>query len=57
MRKRFAMALAFTVFMVCCCAPAFADTLTVNQDQPVHAVSPTLYGIFIEDINLSLIHI
>lgn len=54
MRKRFAMALAFTVFMVCCCAPAFADTLTVNQDQPVHAVSPTLYGIFIEDINCAV---
>ena len=31
-------------------APA---TLTVNVDQPGHAVSPTLFGIFFEDINLS----
>ena len=40
--------------MVCCIFPASADTLTVYADQPVHAVSPTLYGIFIEDINCAV---
>ncbi len=33
-------------------APAQA-TLTVDVDKPGHAISPTLYGIFFEDINCS----
>ncbi len=33
--------------------PAFAraDILTIDPDTVLHEVSPTLYGIFIEDIN------
>ena len=54
MRKRIAVVLAFAMVMACCFAPALADTLTVYADQPVHAVSPTLYGIFIEDINCAV---
>ena len=30
-----------------------AATITIQTDQPGHAVSPTLWGIFFEDINLS----
>ena len=33
---------------------ARADTLTVHPDQPLHEVSPTLYGIFLEDINCAV---
>ena len=31
-----------------------ADTLTVYPDQVLHPVSPTLYGIFLEDINCAV---
>jgi alpha-L-arabinofuranosidase len=34
-------------------ATAGTATITVQVDQPGHAVSPTLYGIFFEDINCS----
>ena len=54
MIKRVILGLAAAAFMVCCIFPASADTLTVYADQPVHAVSPTLYGIFIEDINCAV---
>ena len=33
---------------------ARADTLTVRADRAVHGVSPTLYGIFLEDINCAV---
>jgi alpha-L-arabinofuranosidase len=33
--------------------PARAATVDVQVDQPAHRVSPTLWGIFFEDINLS----
>lgn len=34
-------------------APANQGRLTVQVDKPLHKVSPTLWGIFFEDINLS----
>ena len=42
------------VLTACFFFPAAADTLTVYPDQPVHPVSETLYGIFIEDINCAV---
>ena len=42
------------VTALCCLVPASADTLTAYPDRPLHAVSPTLYGIFIEDINCAV---
>lgn len=33
--------------------PAAPASLTVDVDKPGHAISPTLYGIFFEDINCS----
>ena len=40
-----------------CCrfiqAQAPAATLTIHTDQPLHAVSPTLYGLMTEEINFS----
>jgi alpha-L-arabinofuranosidase len=47
---------AFLLISMCCALvhPAFAQaTLTVYVNKPGHAVSPTLWGIFFEDINLS----
>ena len=43
------------VAAVACLIPvaAGAATLTVQVDQPGHAISPALWGIFFEDINLS----
>ena len=43
---------------VCLCAPslllhAAEATLTIEADKPGHPISPTLYGIFFEDINCS----
>src|SRR5580692_1925243 len=36
------------------CASAFAQSsITVDVDKPGHAIAPTLWGIFFEDINLS----
>ena len=43
-------ALAFAAAARLGAAPA---TLTVAVDQPGHAISPMLYGIFFEDINCS----
>jgi len=43
-------ALALVAAAPLCAAPA---TLTVAVDQPGHAISPILYGIFFEDINCS----
>ena len=39
-----------TAATLLCAAPA---TLKVEVDKPGHAISPTLYGIFFEDINCS----
>src|SRR5476649_1213160 len=30
-----------------------ATTITINLDKPIHAISPTLHGIFFEDINFA----
>ena len=52
MKLRFLVALFLggaTVFT----ASAAPAKITVQADQPGHAVSPTLWGIFFEDINLS----
>ena len=48
---RFATALAAAVFAHA--SPAAPATISVRAGQPGHAVSPLLWGIFFEDINLS----
>jgi alpha-L-arabinofuranosidase len=46
--------LAFPVLLSIAAVNVFAQaTLTVDVDKPGHPVSPTLWGIFFEDINLS----
>jgi alpha-L-arabinofuranosidase len=35
------------------CSNLPSATLTIDADKPAHAISPTLYGIFFEDINSS----
>ena len=35
-------------------AAAQKATITIDVNKPLHAVSPTLFGIFLEDINLSV---
>lgn len=35
-------------------AAAQKTTITIDVNKPLHAVSPTLFGIFLEDINLSV---
>src|SRR5580693_10041938 len=48
-----------TLILVIASLGAFANglfaeaSLTVDVDKPGHAISPTLWGIFFEDINLS----
>jgi alpha-L-arabinofuranosidase len=44
-------ALAFACFILL--SPASGATISVALDKPGHAISPTLYGIFFEDINCS----
>ena len=46
--------LSFAVFFLA--APLFAQQvrLTLDMDKPGHAVSPTLYGLMIEEINHSI---
>ena len=46
----FAMAAAFAG--TCAAQPA-AVTLNIQLDKPLHAVSPTLYGLMTEEINYS----
>ena len=46
----FAAALTACGFL---CAKAQTGTNRRDADQPGHAISPTLWGIFFEDINLS----
>lgn len=50
-----AATLALVAFAVLLARPLLAGnaTLTVQADKPGHALSPTLYGIFFEDINCS----
>jgi len=50
-----AAALVFAALLLATVASLCAEpaTLTVQVDQPGHAISPTLYGIFFEDINCS----
>ena len=40
-------------FLILCLLPCLgaAETLTCDVSAPVHAISPTLYGLFFEDIN------
>ena len=35
-------------------AAAQKTTITIDVNKPLHAVSPILFGIFLEDINLSV---
>jgi len=56
-KKTFARPALLATF--CALAPAFSlaqappATLTIHPDQPLHAVSPTLYGLMTEEINYS----
>ena len=47
------MVIAALVFAIAAPLGAAPATLTVTVDKPGHAISPTLYGIFFEDINCS----
>ncbi len=47
----FSISIAATVFALH--APAAPATISVQADQPGHAISPLLWGIFFEDINLA----
>ena len=54
-KKTFASLVTIAIFAVCA-VPAFAQvsaTLTIHPDQPISAVSPTLYGLMTEEINYS----
>ena len=54
--RRFPAIQLFLVLLggwLACASHAGPATLTVEVDKPVHAISPTLYGIFFEDINCS----
>ena len=55
MRHSFNTLLLTAALMLATCAPLCAApaTLTVDVAKPGHAISPTLYGIFFEDINCS----
>src|ERR1035441_4966182 len=55
MRRHFStsMVIAALVFAIAAPLGAAPATLTVTVDKPGHAISPTLYGIFFEDINCS----
>ncbi|HYG21503.1 MAG TPA: alpha-L-arabinofuranosidase C-terminal domain-containing protein [Verrucomicrobiae bacterium] len=44
---------AASLFLAAACASAAPATITVSVDKPGHAISPLLWGIFFEDINLS----
>ena len=53
--KKTAVCLMLSVLLLTALLPAGrADTLTVYPDQALHSVSPTLYGIFLEDINCAV---
>jgi alpha-L-arabinofuranosidase len=56
MRHAFNTSLATAALILATAAPlrAAPATLTVNVAKPGHAISPTLYGIFFEDINCSV---
>ena len=47
-RKACCLLAAILLLLAAC---AGAETLTVDGDVPLHAISPTLYGLFFEDIN------
>jgi alpha-L-arabinofuranosidase len=46
-------ALVFTSLLISSLTAAAASKISVELDKPGHAVSPTLWGVFFEDINLS----
>lgn len=52
-RKPFS-ALILAALLAAAFIPARADTLTVHPDRTLHPVSPTLYGVFLEDINCAV---
>ena len=55
MRNAYNTLLLVSALTLAVSAPLRADlaTLRVEVDKPGHAISPTLYGIFFEDINCS----
>ncbi len=55
MKSVFLRSLALcAALLLACSASAGADTLAIDPDAVLHEVSPTLYGIFIEDINCAV---
>ncbi len=47
------VSIAFAVLAASCFAQSAQVTLNIQLDKPVHAVSPTLYGLMTEEINYS----
>ncbi len=47
------LSIVFNAVAVICVAQPAAVTLNIQLDKPVHAVSPTLYGLMTEEINYS----
>ena len=55
MRRHFNISIFIAALVLAFAGPlgAAPATLTVAVDKPGHSISPTLYGIFFEDINCS----
>src|SRR5580765_5486038 len=51
LRSRSHLLLAALLLLAVRTAPG--QTITINVDQPSHAISPTLFGVFFEEINLA----
>ncbi len=51
MKRAFSAALISVLLF---CLPASADTVTVDPEVRLHGISPSLYGIFLEDINCAV---
>ena len=53
LENAFGLVGAFVLSMACSVTGQPTSTITIQTDQPGHQVSPTLWGVFFEDINLS----
>ena len=51
MRRGLALLAAVLAMMLTACAVAGEEMLTVDPENVIHEISPTLYGLFFEDIN------
>lgn len=53
LERTYSLCLSAVAMVALTASAASSGSLTVKVDQPGHAISPTLYGIFFEDINCS----